>query len=177
MVRGDEFPLFSHFGQGNGGDGLALQGDHAPKLTVGYQSGSISAHECGQVAVERGRRASPLQVAQHGLPCFKSCLIFDFLCDVFRRAFACAPVRVDTLGDDHDAVRFAPLEAVDDDVAQIAHLVGQFRQEHDVSSSGHAAVQCQPSRFVPHDFDDHHPLVRAGCGVEAVDGFGGHFDG
>src|SRR5437870_6914784 len=46
-----------------------------------------------------------------------------------------------------------------------------------VRTASHAAVDGNPSRVAPHDFDDHHAIVGLGSSVDAVNSFGHYVDG
>src|SRR5690606_1409210 len=49
-------------------------------------------------------------------------------------------------------------------------------QDH-ICAAGDARAERQPAGIVPHHLDNNDPVVAVGGAVQAVDGFGGRFDG
>ena len=77
-------------------------------------------------------------------------------------------------GHRHDAEIAALLAPAPDGFRDLAHLIGNLRQQNDIRSAGDARAQREPARAVSHDFGHHDAVVAVGGAVEPVDGFGGN---
>src|SRR2546423_5504750 len=52
-----------------------------------------------------------------------------------------------------------------------------FGDEYDIGAARDSAVSGDPTGVSPHHFDDHHAVMRLGCGVQAVNGLHHGVDG
>ncbi len=79
-----------------------------------------------------------------------------------------------SLGHNDDAEALTLSASLLDELAHPIDIEGYLRNEDDVTPSGNASMERNPSRISPHNLDDHNPVVGLGSGVEAVDGLGHH---
>ena len=131
-------------------------------------------------------------MSEHCDPAFETCPLFDIVGDFNSDAPQPDGIRAflddaldhllpalgfSSFGDDDNA-EAAPLRAAFFyEVADRFDGVGYFGDENNVSSSGDAGFERQPSCVTPHDFDDHDAMVRHCRGMDSIDGFGGDVHG
>jgi hypothetical protein len=168
----------------------ASHGHHLPKIALANQPGRRAAKSRCQHPVERRRRASTLDVPEHG----RADLVADALAKLVGEPDADATesreaVRPDPLGDrgaadrmsalghDDDAERPPPIAAVVDGLGHPLDPERYLRDQDDVASAGQAGLQRDPAGVSTHHLDDHHPVMGLRRRAEAIDRVGRGSDG
>ena len=181
-------------GNGDVQDLVILIAHHLAELLLDGEVDCLHAEACPEDSIERGRRTSALQMAEHARA--------DFLLqpgpihpaiELTRDCFTDASQAVFTglrgsvmlpsahgtraFCDDDQAAGMSCLFTRLQRIHQPFVVKGNLRKQDDIRSPGEAAVQGDPSSMAPHRFDDHHALVRAGSGMQAVERVGHAGDG
>ena len=81
------------------------------------------------------------------------------------------------LRDDHNTEITAAGVAQPNLLRNFLNVERKLGNQDYVRTASHAAVDGNPSRVAPHDFDDHHAIVGLGSSVDAVNSFGHYVDG
>ncbi len=132
-----------------------------------------------QHAVERRRRAAPLQVAEYDAAGFTPQTRLDFrshdVADAAERhlailgaAFACdhrTVGQVRSFGDDHEREVLALLFPFNDLLADSFEIPWNFREQDHIAAAAIPACSAIPAGMASHDFEHHHAVVRAAAVV------------
>ena len=182
-------------GEGHYLDPAAVRGGHLAELAPVDQLRRVPPELDGQDAVEGAGGAAPLDVAQHDGARFDARALLDELGQVLADASqldvaegiealvlcdrpALALTEGGTLADGDDGVT-PPVGSRPglDHPEEAVEVDGLLGQENGVGATGDAGVPDHPTRVAAHDLHHQTSVVRAGGGVEAVDGLRGDGDG
>ena len=191
-VAGHAAGLAGDVGQRVGGHMAVDHGNGHAVVLVRHETGSVRAELGGQHAVIGAGAAAALHVAGHA----DAGLGTGHLLDLLRNAGCGGGVTglgalggpllalhlgllggEGTLGHGQNREVLARLGAVLDSSGDLLDVVGQLRQQDDVSAARNAGVQRQPAGFVAHDLNAHDAAVAARGGVDAVNDLGGDVHG
>ena len=135
----------------------------------------MPSHAGRQITVKRRRRTTPLDIPQNRFTGFDTRFVFNLLCDIFGCTFLA--VRLNSLGNHNDGIRFSFLQTVQNRITYIMNIIRKFGNQNHITATSHTGVQRNPSGFMPHHFYHHHPLVRTGGRVQPVYGIRSNTDG
>src|SRR5450759_24189 len=166
----------------HGTDVRRVQAHHASEPALHHQLDRFGAETRREYAVERGRAAASLQVAQDGHPGLHPTDRLDLrrykcadpaengIAARGRPADHLAVGQVRALRDHDDAELLAGLASLLDPPDD--GLVGEIYlgDQDDVTAPGYARHQSYPTRVAPHHLEHHDPVVRLRRGVEPVEG-------
>lgn len=162
------------FGDGDGGEGSAVHGDHEVPAVVGDEFGGGVAELRGQDAVGGARGAAALHVAEDDGTGFQAGGLFDVAGegladaaeapgvggvgdDAFDDGLTSDGVGAFANGDEGEAA--AVMTAAAADVADGVEVEGDFGDEDEVGAGGHAGVESDPSGVSSHGFEDHDAVM------------------
>ena len=134
----------------------------------------MSAQTGSQVTIEGGRITSALDISQDGIATFYPGRFLYDTRHIDGRALLVG--RFDPFGHNHDRIRLTTTGTIQNHFVYFVHVKTQFRQQDHIGASSHAGIQRNPSSMVSHHLHHHHPLVRTGSRMQAVDRFGRDID-
>src|SRR6516162_7441203 len=177
--------LVDGFGERNGDDVVAAQGDHASEFAAVDHVDGADAVTRGQDAIEGAGRSAALNVAEHDVAGLEASTALDFAghdladaAEAHMAEFVLAHLgedgralgRIDiagelgAFGDDDDAEVTSTGMAQADALGDFLDVERLFGDEDYVGTASDAAVHGDPSGIAAHDFDHHDALVRFGGG-------------
>ena len=176
-------------GDWDGAGGVVFVAHHEAEFSLFEELDGFDAEARAEDAVEHGRGASALEVAEDAGANFLSCAVADFAPDDFRNApeavFSDGRLepgnpsipRFRSLGDDDHRAFGAFLFPAQDLSCHFGKFERNLWNENNVCTACESAVEGDPAGVATHDFDHHHAFVARGGGMEPVEGTGNAFDG